>query len=144
MAGRLVFTLLWGHDGRTLGASRVLRLLATLGEILIAQLGEGWGSERPVAFAGSMPAAGAPDLLRRLLLGMHVRLFGTLPESIDGTGDALRTPVDGLAGADDDAYRRVLNVALHESLRQFSLAHQCEPVVRAAGVWAVGTPGLSV
>lgn len=124
---------LWGNGGSALGTVRMQGLLTTLGETLVAQLGEGGAGEQSGGFAAAAQTAGTSDLLRSLLLGMHVRLFGTLPEADDAAAGASQASGDGVARTEEDGYRLVLNVAWHESLRQFSLAHQGEPVVRAAG-----------
>jgi hypothetical protein len=78
-------------------------------------------------------ALGASDLQRSLLLGMQMRLFG---DALGSAGDiaAAARAESASEAATERAQPFVLTAAWHESLRQFALAHQGAPTVRAAGL----------
>jgi hypothetical protein len=123
---------LWGEGGSALGVARVQRLLATMGESLLGQLGESRAGERPAWLGHLSRTLGASDLQRSLLLGMQMRLLGASPENNFASGPARAHSESGTVSADAD--QLILDVAWHESLRQFALAHHGEPAVRAAGL----------
>lgn len=125
---------LWGQVGSGLGVARVQRLLRALGDALIAQLGADGAPGTRVWLGPTSMALGASDLQRSLLLGMQMRLFGdALGMAADATA-AAHGAAPGELVADAHAQPFVLSAAWHESLRQFALAHQDAPTVRAAGL----------
>lgn len=124
---------LWGQAGSGLGVGRVQRLLAALGDALALRLGA-HGMPDPRAWLGpTSMALGASDLQRSLLLGMQMRLFGDALGSA-GHGAAAARAESANEAAAERAQPFVLTAAWHESLRQFALAHQGAPTVRAAGL----------
>ncbi|TAM21792.1 MAG: hypothetical protein EPN68_11730 [Rhodanobacter sp.] len=125
---------LWGQTGSGLDVARVQRLLSSLGDALIMQLGAGWAPAQRVWLGPTSMALGASDLQRSLLLGMQMRLFGDALGSVAQVSAVARDePVaDVLAGTRAQPF--MLNAGWHESLRQFALAHHGAPTVRAAGL----------
>jgi hypothetical protein len=125
---------LWGQGGSALGIARVQRLLATLGDVLLGQLGQGWAQDRPSWLGTTSMAVGASDLVRGLLLGVQMRLFGTSPGFVGHATDTTRTDASGDPSVFAGTRPFMLTAAWHESLRQFALAHRAASAVRAAGL----------
>jgi len=125
---------LWGQAGSGLGVARVQRLLAALGDALVLQLGANGVPDPRVWLGPTSMALGASDLQRSLLLGMQMRLFGDALGSAGHIAAAARAESANEAAAAEQAQPFILTAAWHESLRQFALAHQGAPTVRAAGL----------
>lgn len=123
---------LWGQGSSTLSIARVQQLLATLGEALTDQ----WSGKRIGELPPGMAAqvSGTSGLMRSLLLGMQLRVSEASSQASGAPGKGTGEHADAKGPADDDAHQHILNVAWHESLRQFALSHQHAPVVRAAGL----------
>jgi hypothetical protein len=123
---------LWGQGGSTLSIARTQQLLSTLGEALNEQ----WNGKQFTGLSPGMAAqaAGTSGLMRSLLLGMQWRVSGASPQATGKPGQGEGEPGVGKGAEAEDAHQRILNVAWHESLRQFALVHQHAPVVRAAGL----------
>lgn len=124
---------LWGQGGSALGIARVRRLLSALGSSLLAQLGESDASRLGLWLDTAAPAWATTGLRRSLLLGVQSRLLGTQPDLPAQESRESHTRTEDKDTLDHNA-REVLTAAWHESLRQFALAHQYDPDVRAAGL----------
>lgn len=122
---------LWGWRGSGLALTQMRALLAELVEALDSGLGRGWTRERPPVFAAAPPFAPGSELAQSLLVGLWWRLeaMQTVTDSHRSEADTAREEA-GPAGT----RRAMLNATWRESLRQFALAHQGDPRVRAAGL----------
>ena len=122
---------LWGGRGSGLAVTQMRALLAELAEALGSGLGRGWTLERPPVFGAAPPLAAGSELAQSLLTGLWWRL-----EDMQADTGAHHAEADtareesGPAGT----RRAMLNATWRESLRQFALAHQADPRVRAAGL----------
>ncbi|WP_267221320.1 contractile injection system tape measure protein [Dyella silvae] len=125
---------LWGQGGSTLGVARIQRLLATLGSSLLAHLGANEPSRLGVSLDLASPAWATSGLQRSLLLGVQSRLLGQDPEARHHHLRRSQASADGVGTSDGGSDHMLLPAAWHESLRQFALAHQSDPVVREAGL----------
>ena len=124
---------LWGQGSSALGVARVQRLLSALGSSLLTQLGESEASRLGVWLDAASPAWATNGLRRSLWLGVQSRLLGAQPEMRGQDSRESRARAHGESVHGDGAGEVMLDASWQESLRQFALAHQSDPNVRAAG-----------
>jgi hypothetical protein len=124
---------LWGQGSSALGMARVQCLLAALGSSLLLQLGGGEASRMGAWLDAASPAWATTGLQRSLWLGVQSRLLGAQAET-RADSHAAHNPTEAEGAPGDEAGKVVITAAWQESLRQFALAHQFDPNVRAQGL----------